>query len=574
MTTTEMPVRIADKPVSAPPSARPPFYAPAGQSGPGRGAAGRPRPRPAARAGSAARAPPGRSARRPAGRRPARPARPPRRRPRLDLYLAGGLTLLVLVVMALNITGFPAATDDEGTYLAQAWAVQHGQGLAHYTYWYDHPPLGWIQLAGLSWVPALFFPDLIAVAGGRIAMLPIIAVSLVLVYVIGRRLGFARWAAALALLVFGLSPLSVTMNRQIYLDSFAVMWMLAALALALSPRRHLWHYAAAGAATALSVLSKETMLITAPAVLVAMWQNASRTSTRPWAFGGYTSGLVLVGAFYPLYALLRGELFPGPGHVSLIGAWQFQLMNRSSSGSVFTEGSGSYDLVHSWLYYDATILLAGLAATVVALAVRRLRAPAIAALLLAIVALRPGGYMPAMYVVQVLPFFAILIAGVAEEGSRRLPLRKPWLRWGVLAVAAATALALVAPQWYVGTRRALTTDDNAPYAAAAEYMRTAMPDRANTVIVLDDVLWLDAVNAGFTPDNTIWFYKLDLDSAVAKRLPAGWRDVDYIVSSPALRQDPNSLPTVSTLLSNSTPIASFGPQEGRIEIRQVDKETS
>ena len=59
----------------------------------------------------------------------------------------------------------PAATDDEGTYLAQAWAVQHGQGLAHYTYWYDHPPLGWIQLAGLSWVPALFFPDLIAVAG-------------------------------------------------------------------------------------------------------------------------------------------------------------------------------------------------------------------------------------------------------------------------------------------------------------------------------------------------------------------------------------------------------------------------
>ena len=350
MTTTEMPVRIADKPVSAPPAARPPFYAPAGHSEP-----------------------------------------QPRRRPRLDLYLAGGLTLLVLVVMALNITGFPAATDDEGTYLAQAWAVQHGQGLAHYTYWYDHPPLGWIQLAGLSWVPALFFPDLIAVAGGRIAMLPIIAVSLVLVYVIGRRLGFARWAAALALLVFGLSPLSVTMNRQIYLDSFAVMWMLAALALALSPRRHLWHYAAAGAATALSVLSKETMLITAPAVLVAMWQNASRTSTRPWAFGGYTSGLVLVGAFYPLYALLRGELFPGPGHVSLIGAWQFQLMNRSSSGSVFTEGSGSYDLVHSWLYYDATILLAGLAATVVALAVRRLRAPALAARRRAGVGRGPGG---------------------------------------------------------------------------------------------------------------------------------------------------------------------------------------
>ncbi|GAA3343638.1 hypothetical protein GCM10020358_43670 [Amorphoplanes nipponensis] len=61
------------------------------------------------------------------------------------------------------------------------------------------------------------------------------------------------------------------------------------------------------------MLSKETMLLTAPAVLVAMWQNAAKTSTRPWAFGGYVSGLILVGVFYPLYALLRGELFPGAG---------------------------------------------------------------------------------------------------------------------------------------------------------------------------------------------------------------------------------------------------------------------
>lgn len=528
MTTTEMPVRIEDRPVRA----RPPFYAAADE-----------------------------------------PVPAPPRKSRLDLWLAGGLTLLVLIVMAVNITGFPAATDDEGTYLAQAWAVQEGRGLAHYTYWYDHPPMAWIQLAGLAWIPAWLAPGLIAVAAGRIAMLPVIAISLLLVYAIGRRLGYARWAASLALLVFGLSPLAITMNRQIYLDSFAVMWMLAALALALSPRRHLWHFAAAGAATAMSVLSKETMLITAPAVLIAMWQNASRTSTRPWAFGGYISGLVLVGIFYPLYALLRGELFPGPGHVSLIGAWQFQLMNRSGTGSVFTEGSGSYDLVHSWLYYDKAILLAGLAATVAALFVRRLRAPGVAALLLALVAMRPGGYMPAMYVVQVLPFFALLIAGVAEEGSRRLPARRPWLRWGVLVVAAGTSLALIAPQWYVGTRRALTTDDNAPYAAAASWLRTALPDRADTVVVLDDVLWLDAVNAGYQPDNVIWFYKLDLDSEVSERLPAGWRDVDYIISSPALRQDTSSLPTVTTLLSKSTPIASFGPQEGRIEIRQVDKET-
>ncbi|MET8148846.1 ArnT family glycosyltransferase [Actinoplanes sp. NPDC049668] len=492
--------------------------------------------------------------------------------PRTDLYLAAGLTAVVLFVLAWNITGFPTATDDEGTYLAQAWAVRNGHGLAHYTYWYDHPPLAWIQLAGLAWLPAALAPDLLAVAGGRLAMLPVVAASLLLVYLIGRRLGFSRWAASLALLTLGLSPLAVTMNRQIYLDSFAVAWMLGALALALSPRRHLWHYAAAGAATAVSVLSKETMLITVPAVLVAMWQNAARTSTRPWAFGGYVSGMVLVGAFYPLYALLRGELFPGTGHVSLIGAWQFQLMSRSGSGTVLDEGSGSRSLIAAWLYYDTVILVAGLAATALALAVRRLRAPAVAATILALVALRPGGYLPAMYVVQVLPFFALVIAGVVEEGTIRLRPERSWWRWSILALAAAAALTLVLPRWYVGDRRALTTNDNAQYVAAANYLRTQVPDRPGTTVVLDDVLWLDAVNAGYRRENVIWFYKLDLDAEVAARLPAGWRDVDYIVSTPALRQDPGSLPTVTKLLTNSTAIASFGPQDGRIEIRRVDKE--
>jgi hypothetical protein len=48
--------------------------------------------------------------------------------------------------------------------------------------------------------------------------------------------------------------------------------------------------------------------------------------------------------------------------------------------------------------------------------------------------------------------------------------------------------------------------------------------------------------------------------------------VDYIVSTPALRQDPNTLPTVSTLLKNSSLVATFGPDDGRVEIRRVDKE--
>jgi hypothetical protein len=500
---------------------------------------------------------------------PPRPRRP--RRAGGEGLLAGSLTTVVLAVLGVNISGYPMVNDDEGTYLAQAWAVANGHGLAHYTYWYDHPPLAWIQLAGLSWLPDLYGIEGSTVATtGRIAMLPVVAAIVLLVYLICRRLGMAVWASAAALVIFGLSPLTVVMYRGVYLDTFAVVWMLGALALVLSPRRNLWHFTAAGAATA--VLSKETMLVTLPAVVLALWQHTARSTTRPWALGGYTSGLVLIGAFYPLYALLRGELFPGADHVSLIGAWQFQLGSRAGSGSVFTDGSIGQGLVRSWLDHDSFILVAGLVATMVCLPVRRLRPPAVAAAILTLIACRPGGHLPVMYVVQLLPFFAIAIAGVLDMLVKLAPARRRWPRPVVLAVVAVLAATLIAPRWYTGNRVALTADYHDGYVAAADYLRNRVPDRAGTTIVSDDVLWLECVDAGYRPDRVIWFYKLDLDPAVAARLPNGWRDVDYVVSTPALRGDSKTLPAVNALLVNSAVVAGFGEGEGRIEIRRINKE--
>ena len=45
----------------------------------------------------------------------------------------------------------PTLVDDEGTYTAQAWAIEHWHTLAHYTYWYDHPPIGWLVIAAWTW---------------------------------------------------------------------------------------------------------------------------------------------------------------------------------------------------------------------------------------------------------------------------------------------------------------------------------------------------------------------------------------------------------------------------------------
>ncbi|MEU4212308.1 phospholipid carrier-dependent glycosyltransferase [Streptomyces sp. NPDC026206] len=506
------------------------------------------------------------------------------RRSRPDLLVCGVLLAAVLAVQGWNIGGFPALSDDEGTYLAQAWAVQQGEGLAHYTYWYDHPPLGWVQMALVTWIPAALSPDAMSVGTMRCAMLLVSAVSAVLVYVLGRRLGLQRWAAGLAMALFGLSPLSVVLQREIFLDNIAVMWILLAFCLAASPRRHLWHHFAAGLAAAVAVLSKETVLVILPALLLTMWRHSHR-DTRKFAVTGAVTACVLAGLAYPLFALLNHELLPGPGHVSLIDGIKYQ-MSRPGSGFVLDPGSGSHGVLDSWLYYDRVLPLCGLAAAVLLIAAARwsrtgraLAGPAAAAVILALVALRPSGYLPAMYVIQVLPFLALALAGVAASVVGALLRARPGqsarrraVRRAAAGVLAATAAVLVVPRWYDGNRPALTADANAPYRSAASWLgdRGNVADPARTRVLADDAIWLDLVHAGYRPGTgAIWFYKADLDPAVTRTMPRGWRDVHYVVSSPTVRRDAATLPLVRAALGNSEAVASFGAGEDRIEIRRI-----
>ena len=500
------------------------------------------------------------------------PEQPPRRRrPRInrDFAILGALLTVVLLVQGWNIADYPTVSDDEGTYLAQAWAIQHGHGLAPYTYWYDHPPGGWIQLALLTWIPALFTHSHLIAAYARIVMLPFTAGDVALLYLLAKRMSGSRWTAVATGAIFALSPLSVTLQREVFLDNVAVFWILAAFVLASSTRQHLWLHVSAGAAAAIAVLSKETMLIAVPGLIVAVWQYA-HPRTRKFTLAGFFTAISLVGIFYPLYALLKGELFPGAGHVSLIGGVEFQ-MERPGSGSVFSPGSGSAQTLHDWLYYDPLIVLVGVAALVPMLFVRNYRGPAVAGLLLVVMALRPG-YLPAMYIIQVLPFFAIAIAGLGHHIIRLLLKgeRATWLRRGVVAALVGTTLGMVGPRWAAGDATALTTDSNLTYNQAADWMRANLHPTKSSKIVVDDGLWLNAVQDGFQPGyGAIWFYKVDLDPAVEAVLPHGWRSIQYVVSTPTIRNDLSSLPTVDAAIQHSKVVASFGNGAGVIQVRQV-----
>ncbi|KUJ39713.1 glycosyltransferase [Streptomyces sp. NRRL F-5122] len=507
---------------------------------------------------------------------------------RPDLIVCGLLLAAILAVQGWNITAYPTLSDDEGTYLAQAWAVQNGHGLAHYTYWYDHPPFGWVQIALLTWIPARIAPELMTVGSMRFVMLLVSAVSAVLVHVLARRLLLPVWAAGLAMVLFGLSPLSVVLQREIFLDNIAVMWTLLAFTLAASPSRHLWHHFGAGLAAAAGVLTKETMLVVLPAVFLTMWRHSHR-DTRKFALTGAVTACALIGLSYPLFALLKGELLPGAGHVSLWDGIIYQ-MSRAGSGFILDPHSGSYGVLHSWLYYDRVLPLGGLAGALLVLltwrwsvTARALAGPALAVAILTLVAMRPSGYLPAMYVIQALPFLALVLAGSAASvvhlvlnrwrgGAGRRSVT--WLRYTLVALLVAAAGVYVVPRWYDGDRTAVTADANAPYRGASHWLTHKVQDPEHTRVLVDDALWLDLVHAGYRPGlGVIWFYKADLDPAVTRTMPGGWRALDYVVASPTVRRDAVDLPNVKAAIEHSTPVATFGTGDDRIEIRRIDQAT-
>jgi hypothetical protein len=77
---------------------------------------------------------------------------PPAARTRVARRLLNGAPLaaalaIVGAAMAWNLQGFPGrVNDDEGTYVDRAWAMLSAHHLSNYTYYWDHPFLGWTTI--------------------------------------------------------------------------------------------------------------------------------------------------------------------------------------------------------------------------------------------------------------------------------------------------------------------------------------------------------------------------------------------------------------------------------------------
>ncbi|HYZ29530.1 MAG TPA: glycosyltransferase, partial [Thermoleophilaceae bacterium] len=465
-----------------------------------------------------------------------------------DLLVGAAVVAAVGIVEATNMLHWPAPQFDEGTYVASAWSVQHG-ALAPYTYGYGHPPLCWLFMALWMWTSGIFGHASYSIDSGREFMLAVNLVSCSLLYTLARRLGMNRLFAAGVVVLFAASPVSLFYHRAVLLDNVAVAWALAAFVLARTPRRRTWAFAASGACFAASVLSKETMLVVLPALLWAAAQNAD-PRTRRYCLTLFGSFLVLVAAAFPLYAILKGELLPGRGHVSLVGTMLVQqLVTRAGTGSPFDPHSLAHATVEDWLTLDPWLLGGALVLSPVALALRAHRAAALAYVIQVGMILRPG-YLPNMYVIGLLPFAALIVGGSAQaawnfvtRAPRNLPARAGVaVLVAALAAAAIVAEAKVAPKWITSDAMGMTKRADAPRREAQQWLVAHV--RQGKRLIVDDEFWIYLVehgfdhrpmSGGFFSRTLVSFWPLDYDPAVKRHFRDGWRDFDYVVSTQNIR---------------------------------------
>jgi hypothetical protein len=601
------------------------------------------------------------------------------------------LLIVVGIATAWNLEGWPGRVDDdEGTYVAQAWAILYQHTLTHYSYWYDHPPLGWMQIAAFAWITDGFNRVASAVYVGREFMWCLTLVGCVLVYALCRRLGMRQATSAVAVLLFGLSPLAQYFHRMVSLDNIETIWVLAALVAATSTRAGWGPALRTGLCTAFAVLSKETALIFIPVIVWVLWQHmvtpaaavataadsdagpgdsadigaaapaeaataeAAGTTDTAGSWGVGTSvgagawaveatpagsaspvpaGAVPAGAvpasagsaavdpeapvwmpdfsgqwqiwaaerkeraarrraglpaqprerrastagplsrtaqlrvfavafgvilvLYPLYALQRGQL----GLLWSTLSWQF--LHRPGSGSLLNSSSGTYGTVHAWVSTDPWLLIGGFVAALLTLFSARLR-PFGCALLLEVVVLIHGGYLPFFYVTAVIPFAAVSIAGTADALWSKANL--PWLLRGryapylgrvVAALAALLFVGYVLPQWVSYLHQNSSTDGNVAYLQAAAWAEHNIPK--GDVVVVDDYLWVDLKTHGLDP---LWMWKITPQTA------PNWKTINYLLIQPQSAGTLAGMPSLQGAYAHSVLVKTFG--DGLTARRVVD----
>ena len=450
---------------------------------------------------------------------------------------------------------YPYYENDEGTYFSQAYSVAYEGKLASYTYWYDHAPAGWILTA--LWIkftggPFVFGYSLFS---ARIFMLLVHVLSSATMFAIVKKITGKNWAAFVAVCLFSLSPLGVFFQRRMLLDNIMTLWLLLAFALILYGRSRLFALVIAGVAFSLAVLTKETAIVALPGLLYLAFHSTHRRQ-RLMGLTTFAMPFVLGISYYILYAAIKNELFPGPGHVSLIQSLLYQV-GRNSGVPFWREGSDFAIAFNEWIRRDGIFTVSSIVSgAYMYLAGIKKQFEKCALGLISLffwLFLIRGGLVINFYLIPIVALGSISIAILASDliNKKLLP--------------ATVFISLVLTLWIQKLDVRVWVDDEAsPQLNAIEWVKKNLSP--TTLLAVDDSIRLDLRLSRFRGDPAFkyahWFWKLSADPEIRDGVAKGdWQNIDYLVLShefvrKAKNQDEEFL---TPTLDHSQEIISWGP---------------
>jgi len=454
----------------------------------------------------------------------------------------------VLAAHAYNMFNFPRFELDEGTYMANAWAITQGM-LSPYSYGYGHPPLGWIQIAGWLQLTGGPFTFGNALNSGRVFMLFYAAGSALLVYLIVRRMTGSRSAALLALAIFSFSPLSITYQRQVFLDNIATFWLLLSLYLLVSSNSRLKYIVGAALSFGIAVLSKEVVLVCFPALIYAAWLFSTKFQ-RKFSMVVFVYAVIAAGSTFILLAVLKGELLPygwlpwdHHQHLSLLDTYIGQAQRSESKGSF----ADSWAI---WIENDPFFIIASLAAPAFNLVYGWWNRKHLMAALLLLsywALLARGGQTLSFYIIPVIPLAAI---NVALAVNTILTWLVKVVRFDVVrAMLLIVALAAVVPYDIQETSFRFYQHPTSAQEQAIAWIRENVPH--NDFIVINSYPYLDlrlpggqGVGDGAPFPHAEVYWSVAYDPVLyQKTLQNNWDRIDYIVADSEMLVDFQSFPS-------------------------------
>jgi len=474
--------------------------------------------------------------------------------------------LTALAAHAYNMFYYPQYGLDEGTYMASAWAILHGQ-IEAYAYGYGHPPLAWMQIALWVQLTGGLFTFGTAVNSGRVLMIMYASGSALLVYLIVRRLLGSRSVALLAMVIFSLSPLCIDYQRQVLLDNVATFWLLLSLYVLVVGNSRLIFIVLSAIAYGLSLLSKEVLLLYFPVMIYAVWLHTTRFQ-RKFALVAFIYTVTAIGSLFILMAVLKGELLPTGWlpwdqyqHTSLFSTYLGQIQRGQSQGSI----SSSFQI---WTGLDYFFIVASIATTLFNLIAgwwnRQYLLLSLFAISYWVLFMRNGVTFP-FYIIPLLPFCAINIALVIHLISRWLGkvMRVQMLSVFLVFLFLVGTIAYDAQH----TQTIFTLNLTSPQTRALAWIRTNIPRNAS--VIINSYYYADLHESGGdgVGNGTIYpyaniYWNVAFDPEIHDKLLNGdWNNIDYIVTDAPMFYDiqhlGGAMDFVNIALQHSSLLATF-----------------